>query len=93
MCIRDRSRGNGFRIGNFLFLLATASFFVLMVLTFLVGIAAALTLGEGRTADIVAGFFSSVATAIAVSYFAAIIVAIYRQLRGNSPEQAGRPFD
>ncbi|MBV1690571.1 hypothetical protein KRR38_23560 [Novosphingobium sp. G106] len=87
------SRGNGFRIGNFLFLLATATFFLLMVLTFLVGIAAALALGEGRTADIVAGFFSSVATAVAVSYFAAIIVAIYRQLRGNSPEQAGRPFD
>ncbi|HEX8055141.1 MAG TPA: hypothetical protein VF481_00660 [Novosphingobium sp.] len=87
------SRGNGFRIGNFLFLLATAAFFLLIVLTFLVGIAGSLALGEGRAADIIAGFFSSAATAVAVSYFAAIIVAIHRQLRGNSPEQAGRPFD
>jgi len=77
------SRGNGFRIGNFLFLLATAGFVLLMVLTLVVGIVAALTLGEGRAANIVSGFFSSAATAVAVSYFAAITIAIYRQLRGN----------
>lgn len=87
------SRGNGFRIGNFLFLLATAAFFLLVVVKLLVGILAAVTLGEGHTADIISGFFTSVATAVGVSYFAAIIVAIHRHLRGNSPEQAGRPFD
>jgi hypothetical protein len=87
------SRGNGFRLGNFLFLLATAAFFLLMVLTLVVGIVAALTLGEGRAAEIISGFFSSAATAVAIAYFAAIIIAIYRQLRGNSPEKAGKPLD
>jgi hypothetical protein len=85
--------GNGFRLGNFLFLLATAAFFILMVLTLVIGIVAALAIGEGHAADIISGFFSSAATAIAIAYFAAIIVAIYRQLAGDAPEQTRLPFD
>ena len=87
------SRGNGFRLGNFLFLLLTAAFILLMVLTLIVGILAALTMGEGRAAELFSGFFSSAASAVAIAYFAAIIVAIHRQLTGTSPETVGGPYD
>ena len=87
------SRGNGFRLGNFLFLVGVAAFILLMVLTLIVGIVAALTMGEGRAAEIFSGFFSSAASAVAIAYFAAIIVAIHRQLTGNSPENVGGPYD
>lgn len=87
------SRGNGFRIGNFLFLLGAAAFFLLMVLTIIVGIVAALTMGEGRAAEIFSGFFSSAASAVAIAYFAAIIIAIHRQLTGNLSDQIGGPYD
>ncbi len=82
------SRGNGFRLGNFLFLLAMAALFVLTVLSVLVGIVAALTIGEGRVADIVAGFVSSGTSAVALAYFVAIVVAVHGQLR----EGAAKPF-
>jgi hypothetical protein len=87
------SRGNGFRIGNFLFLLVIAFTVAVMVLTIVLGIIAALTMGQGRAADIVTGFFSSAATAFAVAYFAAITVAIYRQLAGPARESASAPFE
>lgn len=87
------SRGNGFRLGNFLFLLAIAAFFLLMVMTLVIGILAALAIGEGRPAELFSGFFSSAATAVVMAYFVAIIVAIYRQLTGNSPEQSRLPLD
>jgi hypothetical protein len=74
------SRGNGFRIGNFLFLLAAAAAIVLMVLSVVIGILAALTIGEGRVAEIVTGFVSSAASAVALTYFVAIVVAMHRQL-------------
>lgn len=87
------SRGNGFRLGNFLFLLAMAVFVAMMVLTLVIGIIAALTMGEGRASEILTGFFSSAASAVAIAYFAAIVVAIYRQLTGDAAEQAGAPFE
>ena len=87
------SRGNGFRLGNFLFLVGVAAFILLMVLTLIVGIVAALTMVEGRAAEIFSGFFSSAASAVAIAYFAAIIVAIHRQLTGNLSEQIGGPYD
>jgi hypothetical protein len=81
------TRGNGFRVGNFLFLLAISFFVAFMVLTLVIGILTALTMGEGRGAEILTGFVSSAATALAVSYFAAITVAIHRQLMGRLAEQ------
>lgn len=87
------SRGNGFRIGNFLMLLVVAFFLTFVVLTIIIGIIAALTMGEGRASEILTGFFSSAVTAFAVAYFAAITVAIYRQLVGEAAEQALAPFD
>ena len=50
-------------------------------------------LGEGRTADVVSGFLSSAVTAFAAGYFAALTVAIYRQLAGGSREKAAEPFE
>ena len=87
------SRGNTFRLGNFLFLLVIGCFVVITVLTILLGILAALTIGEGRAADLLTGFFSSAAAAVVLCYFAAIAVAVYRQLSGAPPEQASAPFD
>ena len=87
------SRGNGFRIGNFLFLLALAVVFVLSVLSMIVGIIAALTMGEGRTAEIVTGAISSLASAVVLTYFVAITVAIYRQLSGDEPDRVSAAFD
>jgi MFS family permease len=87
------SRGNGLRLGNFLFLLGVGCFFVITVLTILLGIAAALTMGEGRTADMLTGFFTSAAAAVVLCYVAAIAVAAYRQLAGALPEQATAPFE
>jgi hypothetical protein len=87
------SRGNGFRIGNFLFLLAIAFVVVFMVLTIVTGVIVSLALGQGRAGEIVTGFFSSAVTALAVSYFTAITVAIYRQLAGETPESISAPFD
>ena len=87
------SRGHTLRLGNFLFLLAMAFFFAFFVLTVIVGIVAALTMGEGRAAEILSGFFSSAMTALGIAYFAAIAVAAYRQLAGRRPEQARLPFD
>lgn len=87
------SRGNGWRIGNFLFLLLMAFLVGFMVLTIVVGMIAAVTIGQGRVAEIVAGFFSSAASAIAVAYFVAIVTAIYRQLIGASPQEVSLPFD
>lgn len=83
------TRGASFRIGNFLFLLATAVVFGFMVLTILFGIAAALTMGQGRTADIVTGFISSGMSAAAMAWFMAIIVAAYRQLACAQAGEAG----
>lgn len=83
------SRGHGLRIGNFLFLLAAAALFVFLVVTVIVGIVAALTLGQGRPAEILTGFVSSAATALVLAYFMAIIVAVYRQLAGEMPEAVG----
>lgn len=77
------ARSSGFRIGNFLFLLLIAALFVLSVLAIILGILATLTMGEGRAAEIVTGFASSAASAFVLTYFAAIIVAIYRQLAGD----------
>ncbi|MDR2856812.1 MAG: hypothetical protein LBV50_03080 [Novosphingobium sp.] len=77
-------RGNGWRIGNFVFLLLMAFFVGFMVLSIIIGMIAAVTLGQGRLAEIVAGFFSSAASAIAVACFAAIVTATYRQLAGGS---------
>lgn len=85
------TRGNGFRIGNFLFLLAAGFFVAFMVLTILVGIVSALTMGEGRVAEIVSGSVSSAVMAVALAYFVGITVAIYRQLTGDA-EQASMPF-
>lgn len=82
------SRGNGLRIGNFLFLLAMAVMLVLTVLSVLIGIVAALTIGEGRVAEMITGFVSSAASAVALTYFVAVVVAIYRQLSGDAPEPA-----
>jgi hypothetical protein len=82
------SRGNGFRIGNFLFLVAIAAALVLMVVSVVIGILAALTIGEGRVADIVTGFVSSSASALALTYFVAIVVAMHRQLAGGTPTAA-----
>ena len=87
------SRGNGFRIGNFLFLLAVAIFALFAALSIVAGIIAALTIGEGRTAEIVTGFISSAASAAAMTYFVAIIVAIYRQLMGEAPANIAEPFE
>lgn len=87
------SRGNGFRIGNFLFLLVIALGVGFVVLTILIGILAALTMGEGRTAEIVTGFVSSALTAVGLAYFVAITVAIYRQLVDPAPETASAPFE
>ena len=64
-----------------------------LVLTIVLGIVAALTMGEGRAAEILTGFFSSAATALAIAYFAAITVAVYRQLAGRLEADAGAPFD
>ena len=83
------TRGASFRIGNFLFLLAAAVFFAFMVVTIVFGIAAALTIGQGRTADIVTGFISSGVSAAAMAWFMAIIVAAYRQLAGAPASEAG----
>lgn len=80
------SRGHGWRIGNFLFLLVAAVLFVFMVVTVIAGIVAALTLGQGRPAEILTGFVSSGATALVIAYFVAIVVAIYRQLVGEVSE-------
>ena len=77
------ARGNGFRIGNFLFLLVMAALFVLMVLSIILGIFASVTMGEGRAAEIVTGFASSAASAFVLTYFVAIVVAIYCQLGGD----------
>jgi hypothetical protein len=77
------ARGSGFRIGNFLFLLVIAALFLLAVLSIILGIFASLVLGEGRGAEIVTGFASSAASAFVLTYFVAIIVAIYRQLAGD----------
>lgn len=87
------SHGNTFRLGNFLFLLLIGCFVIITVLTILLGIVAALTIGEGRTADMLTGFFSSAAAAVVLGYFAAIAVAIYRQMAGISPAQVGAPFE
>ena len=80
------SRGNGFRVGNFLFLLAIAAFFILMVLTLVTGILTALALGEGRPAELISGFVSSATSAVLMPYLVAVTVAIYRQFTGNSPQ-------
>jgi cation transporter-like permease len=80
------SRGNGFRLGNFLFLLAIAFFIVVGVLTILIGILAALAMGEGRASAILSGSVSSAVTAFALAYFAALAIAIYRQLFGIAPD-------
>lgn len=87
------SRGNTFRIGNFLFLLLIGCFVIISVLTILLGIVAALTIGEGRTAEMLTGFFTSAAAAAVLGYFAAIAVAIFRQMTGALPEQASAPFE
>ena len=87
------SRGNGLRIGNFLFLLALGAFLLLSVLSIVVGIIAAVTIGAGRTADMLTGFVSSAASAVALTYFVAVIVAIHGQLVGDAPEAVGGPFD
>jgi hypothetical protein len=87
------TRGNGFRLGNFLFLLLIAFFVGFLVLTIVVGILAALTMGEGRAAEIVTGFFSSAVTALAVAWFAAITAAVYRQLTGAAPQEVRAPFE
>jgi hypothetical protein len=79
------TRGNGFRVGNFLFLLAMAALFVLMVLSLILGLIASVVIGQGRTAEIVTGFASSAASALALAYFVAVIVAIYRQLAELRP--------
>jgi hypothetical protein len=73
------TRGNGFRLGNFLFLLLMSFLVVFLVLTIVIGILGAVTMGEGRGADIVTGFVSSAVTALAVAWFAAITAAVYRQ--------------
>jgi hypothetical protein len=82
------TRGNGLRIGNFLFLLAIAFLVVMLVLSIVLGILASLTMGQGRTAEIVTGSASSVVTAAALAYFVAITVAIYRQVGGSVVEAA-----
>jgi hypothetical protein len=87
------TRGNGLRVGNFLFLLVIAFLVGFVVLSILIGIVTALTLGEGRAADLISGFCSSVVTAAAGAYFAAIIVAIYRQLAGSARESASVPLE
>jgi hypothetical protein len=87
------TRGNGLRLGNFLVLLLLAFFVGFLVLTIVLGIVAALTMGEGRAAEILTGFFSSAVTALAIAYFAAITVAVYRQLAGRLETDAGAPFD
>lgn len=84
-----QSRGNALRLGNFLFLLVVGCFVVITVLTILLGIVAALAIGEGRTAEILTGFFTSAAAAIVLCYFAAIAVAVHRQLAGGVSEQSG----
>lgn len=86
------SRGNGFHLGNFLALLAVAAGLILIVLSVVIGIIAAVTIGEGRVAEMVSGFVSSAASALALAYFVAITVAIYRQLAGDSAETA-KPFE
>jgi hypothetical protein len=80
------TRGNAWRIGNFLFLLASAFFMVFIVLTLLVGIVAAVSAGEGRVADILTGFVSSAVSALALAWFMGIIVAAHRQLAGATSE-------
>jgi hypothetical protein len=87
------SRGNGFRLGNFLFLLVIAMIVGFMVVTVIVGIIAALTLGQGRAAEMLTGFFSSVVSAVAVAYFVAIVTAVYRQLTAPAAERSPTPFD
>ena len=85
------TRGNGFRLGHFLFLLLMAFLVLFLVLTIVIGILCAVTMGEGRAADIVTGFFSSALTALAVAWFAAITTAVYRQL--TTQQSAAAPLD
>jgi hypothetical protein len=87
------TRRNGWRIGHFVFLLVIAALVVLSVLSMVVGIITALTMGQGRTAEIVSGFVSSALAATMLAYLAAIIVAVYRQLAGDTADQARATFE
>lgn len=87
------TRKNGLRIGNFVFLLMIAALVVLTVLSIVVGIITALTMGQGRAAEIVSGFVSSVMAATILAYLAAIIVAVYRQMTGGAPDTVQATFE
>ncbi|HVR91917.1 MAG TPA: hypothetical protein VHG29_12610 [Novosphingobium sp.] len=87
------TRNKGFRLGNFLFLLFVVFFVAYFALTILIGILAALSVGQGRMAEIVTGFFSSALAATAAAYFSAITVAIYRQLAGPSTAAVSATFE
>jgi hypothetical protein len=50
-------------------------------------------MGQGRTAEIVSGFVSSALAATMLAYLAAIIVAVYRQLAGDTADQARATFE
>lgn len=86
------TKGNSVRLALFYLLLSVALFFVVVIAMIVVGVILTVTVGTDG-ARIPAAVISSALGAVAVTYFAAILAAVHRQLSGPSPQAVSATFE